>query len=105
MELSDNYQPRTFTSITSLSYGLLQDGSTLSYYSSTMPQNAKWNKVNVKLSLDKKIKNLTLSAYVSYWHESGKYQGFKHSANGWECEAYADYYIEKWDLVPAIYYS
>ncbi|MCD8303602.1 MAG: carboxypeptidase-like regulatory domain-containing protein [Prevotellaceae bacterium] len=105
LELSDNYQPRTFTNITSLSYGLLQDGSTLSYYSSTMPQNAKWNKVNVKLSLDKKIKNLTLSAYVSYWHESGKYQGFKHSANGWECEAYADYYIEKWDLVPAIYYS
>ncbi|MCD8301712.1 MAG: hypothetical protein LUC44_01685 [Prevotellaceae bacterium] len=104
VELSDNYQPRTFTNITTLEYGLLQDGMTQSYYASIMPQNAKWNKAAASLSLDKQIKNLTLSAYVQYWHINGKYQDFKHDINGWQYSLYVDYYIEKWDFTPSLYY-
>ncbi|MCD8287772.1 MAG: hypothetical protein LUC18_02895 [Porphyromonadaceae bacterium] len=70
-----------------------------------MPQNAKWNAVTTKLSFSKQIKNLTISADVSYWYAKGKYQQFKHSINGLKYSAVLDYNIQKWDLKPMLMIS
>ncbi len=104
ISVADSYKPRTFTNITTLEYGVLQNGLE-GYYTAIMPQNAKSNQASVKLDLTKHINKLSFSANASYWRSSGKYNDFKHSINGGQCTAWVQYTIEKWQLTPLIHYN
>ncbi len=101
VSLEESYQPRTFTDITTLEYGGLQNGQD-GYYAATMPQNAKWNSTTASLNFSKHIKAMTISVDMSYWHACGKYQEFKHDINGWRHRITLDYNIQKWDLTPML---
>ncbi|MCD8301828.1 MAG: outer membrane beta-barrel protein [Prevotellaceae bacterium] len=104
LTLTDSYNPRTFTDITTLEYGELQSGQE-GYYAATMPQNAKWNSVEASINFSKHIKSLTIAANVSCWRSKGEYESFKHSTNGYQYKAWVQYDIKKWDLIPLIHYS
>ncbi len=104
ISVEDTYQPRTFTNITTLEHGILQSGAE-GYYAAIMPQNAKWNQTSVNLDFTKQIKQLNLSANITFTHNNGKYENYKHSGNGCDFEINIDYEIERWMLIPSIAYE
>ncbi|MCD8301946.1 MAG: outer membrane beta-barrel protein [Prevotellaceae bacterium] len=104
ISVEDTYQPRTFSNITTLQYGILQSGAE-GYYAAIMPQNAKWNETTISLDFTKQIKQLNLAANISFGRNSGKYEDYKHTGNGCIWDINADYDIERWALTPSIEYQ
>ncbi len=104
LSVNETYQPRTFSDITTLEYGTLQSGE-MGNYASTMPQNAKWNQVQVGMVFEKEINNFDLSAELMYQHTNGKYKEYKQAVGNWTCNLYASYNVEKYDLNFSLAYN
>lgn len=84
------YQPRTFSSITELRKGTLENGVD-GYYAATITQNSKYQNLWIGLYYWQRIKNLSLSADCYYRYAAGKYKDFQNSIGYWHGNFHASY--------------
>lgn len=98
------YQPRTFSDITEMREGYLENGS-WSKYAATTAQNAKHSNLWIGLYYEQRIKHLTLSANVGYCYAKGKYRIYEHSVGYWTGTCRVAYYFEKLGMYASCAYD
>ena len=98
------YQPRTFSDITELVEGTLENG-TKGYYAATTTQNARYQNLWLGLYYEQHINNLTISTDVDYRYAYGKFHHNRNSVGYWFGNCMAEYYWEKPDLYVSCAYN
>lgn len=91
------YQPRSFSPITELRRGRLENGEN-SYYAATTTQNARYQNLWMGLYYWQQFGNLTLSSDWYYRYARGKYENYRKSVNYFHGNASADYFYEPFNL-------
>lgn len=97
------YSPNRFSTIADVEYGTLPSGIE-GYYVTYIPQNTKYKETWASFYIYKKVKALTLSAYLKYQTMEAKYREYKNTNEGFSGNISTRYYIEEQHLTLALAY-